>query len=76
MSVNTQMAPANNNSASRSRCLWLKFKAKTLLVFGLRAKAHDVFQEILEINPRYFGAQQPGFRRVEQPPLDTGAELF
>jgi tetratricopeptide (TPR) repeat protein len=51
MSVNTQMAPANNNSASRSRCLWLKFKAKTLLVFGLRAKAHEVFQEILEINP-------------------------
>jgi tetratricopeptide (TPR) repeat protein len=31
--------------------LWLKFKAKTLLVFGLRAKAHDTFQEILEINP-------------------------
>ncbi len=51
MSVNTHMAPANANSASRSRCLWLKFKAKTLLVFGLRAKAHEVFQEILEINP-------------------------
>jgi tetratricopeptide (TPR) repeat protein len=31
--------------------LWLKFKAKTLLVFGLRAQAHEVFQEILEINP-------------------------
>ena len=45
------MAPANNNDGSRSRCLWLKFKAKTLLVLGLRAKAHEVFQEILEINP-------------------------
>ena len=31
--------------------MWLKFKAKTLLVFGLRAKSHETFQEILEINP-------------------------
>jgi len=51
MSVNTHISPANSNTAVRSRCLWLKFKAKTLLVFGLRAQAHEVFQEILEINP-------------------------
>ena len=51
MSVNTYISPAQSNTAIRSRCLWLKFKAKTLLVFGLRGKAHDVFQEILEINP-------------------------
>jgi len=51
MSVNTHLSPVNSSAAFRSRCLWLKFKAKTLLVFGLRAKAHDTFQEILEINP-------------------------
>jgi tetratricopeptide (TPR) repeat protein len=51
MSVNTHISPANASTAFRSKCLWLKFKAKTLLVFGLRAKAHDTFQEILEINP-------------------------
>jgi tetratricopeptide (TPR) repeat protein len=51
MSVNTHISPANPNPAIRNRCLWLKFKAKTLLVVGLRAQAHDVFQEILTINP-------------------------
>lgn len=51
MSVNTHISPASPNPAIRNRCLWLKFKAKTLLVVGLRAQAHDVFQEILAINP-------------------------
>ena len=51
MSVNTHISPASPNTAIRNRCLWLKFKAKTLLVVGLRAQAHDVFQEILAINP-------------------------
>lgn len=49
MSVNTHISPVS--TPSRSRCLLLKFKAKALLVFGLRAKAHDVFQEILSISP-------------------------
>jgi tetratricopeptide (TPR) repeat protein len=51
MSVNTQVVSSNTNTSNRSKCLWLKFKAKTLLVFGLRAKAHEVFEEILSINP-------------------------
>lgn len=51
MSVNTHISPSDSSSAIRSKCLWLKFKAKSLLVFGLRAQAHDVFQEILDINP-------------------------
>ena len=51
MSVNTHISPAHASTAFRSKCLWLKFKAKTLLVFGLRAQAHEVFQEILDINP-------------------------
>ncbi len=51
MSVNTHISPATSNNAFRNKCLWLKFKAKAFLVFGLRAQAHDVFQEILEINP-------------------------
>lgn len=51
MSVNTQVVSSNTNTPKRSKCLWLKFKAKTLLVFGLRVKAHEVFEEILSINP-------------------------
>ena len=51
MSVNAHISHETSNTAFRSKCLWLKFKAKTLLVFGLRAQAHEVFQEILEINP-------------------------
>ena len=51
MSVNTHISPASPSPAIRNRCLWLKFKAKALLVVGLRAKAHGVFQEILAINP-------------------------
>jgi Flp pilus assembly protein TadD len=51
MSVNVHTAPSSTNTTHRSRCLWLKFKAKTLLVFGLRARAHEVFVEILSINP-------------------------
>jgi tetratricopeptide (TPR) repeat protein len=49
MSVNTSVAP--HNATKHSRCLWLKFKAKTLLVFGLRGKANEVFKEILSRNP-------------------------
>jgi tetratricopeptide (TPR) repeat protein len=51
MSVNKHIAPGHANTLKPSRCLWLKFKAKTLLVFGLRAKAHEIFQSILSINP-------------------------
>lgn len=52
MSVNVQMSPPARPSTSiRGRCLWLRFKAKTLLVFGLRAQAREVFQEILSLHP-------------------------
>lgn len=51
MPVNAQASPAVTSTSIRSRCLWLRFKAKTLLVFGLRAQANAVFQEILQINP-------------------------
>jgi tetratricopeptide (TPR) repeat protein len=52
MSMNFPMAPAKLDTSSRTRCLWLKFKAKILLVFGLRTQAHVVFQEILDIHPQ------------------------
>ncbi len=52
MSVNTPLAPAKLDSSIRTRCLWLKFKAKVLLVFGLRVQAHAVFEEILDIHPQ------------------------
>ena len=51
MSVNAQTSPAPVAPPSRTLLLWLRFKAKTLLVLGLRAKARDVFQDILSINP-------------------------
>jgi tetratricopeptide (TPR) repeat protein len=46
------MAPAKLDNSIRTRCLWLRFKAKALLVFGLRNQAHAVFQEILDIHPQ------------------------
>jgi tetratricopeptide (TPR) repeat protein len=52
MPVNTHVAPAKLDSSMRSKCLWLRFKAKVLLVFGLRTQAHAVFQDILDINPQ------------------------
>ena len=51
MSVNTHLTAANASSSNFNKCLGLKLKAKALLVFGLRAKAYEVFQEILSINP-------------------------
>ncbi len=51
MSVNTHLAAGSTHTSNRSRCLWLKLKAKTLLVFGLRAKAYEVFEEILSVQP-------------------------
>ena len=52
MSVNAHVAPAKLDTSLRSKCLWLRFKAKVLLVFGLRTQAHAVFLEILDINPQ------------------------
>jgi tetratricopeptide (TPR) repeat protein len=52
MPVNTPVAPAKLDASLRSKCLWLRFKAKVLLVFGLRTQAHAVFQDILDINPK------------------------
>jgi tetratricopeptide (TPR) repeat protein len=52
MPVNTHVSPAKPDSAIRSKCLWLRLKAKVLLVFGLRTQAHAVFQEILDIHPQ------------------------
>jgi tetratricopeptide (TPR) repeat protein len=51
MSVNVPMSPARPSPSIRSLCLWLRFKAKALLVFGLRTQANAVFQEILRIHP-------------------------
>ena len=52
MSVNAPVAPAKLDSSLRSKCLWLRFKAKVFLVFGLRTQAHAVFQDILDIHPQ------------------------
>jgi Flp pilus assembly protein TadD len=49
--MNAPVAPVKLDSSIRSKCLWLRFKAKILLVFGLRTQAHAVFQDILDINP-------------------------
>jgi tetratricopeptide (TPR) repeat protein len=51
MSVNSPLTVAKPNTSSRSRCFWLHLQAKALLVFGLRNKAHEVFQAILKIQP-------------------------
>jgi tetratricopeptide (TPR) repeat protein len=52
MPVNTQVASFKLDTSLRSKCLWLRCKAKLLLVFGLRSQAHAVFQGILDIHPQ------------------------
>ena len=51
MSVKSPHLASPLNTAIRSRCFWLRLQAKALLVLGLRKKAHEVFHEILQINP-------------------------
>ena len=51
MSVNTHLSPIKPNTSGRGRCFWLRWKAKLLLVMGLREHAHAVFEEILAIHP-------------------------
>jgi tetratricopeptide (TPR) repeat protein len=52
MSVNLSQTMSAPRGLSRSSALWLRYKAKGLLVLGLRAQATQVFKEIL--------AQAPG----------------
>ena len=49
--MKTQRSPANPGTSNRSRCFWLRLRAKALLVVGMRSKAHEVFQDILDLNP-------------------------
>ena len=51
MSVKTQLSPANPSTSHRGRCFWLRLQAKALLVVGMRRRAHEVFQDILDLNP-------------------------
>ncbi|WP_353246355.1 tetratricopeptide repeat protein [Limnohabitans sp.] len=51
MSVKTQLSPANPGTSNRGRCFWLRLQAKALLVVGMRSRAHEVFQDILDLNP-------------------------
>lgn len=52
MSVNTPTSSMTLHTSQRGLCLWLKFKAKVLLVFGLRGQANAVFHDLLAINPQ------------------------
>lgn len=51
MSVKTQLSPASPGTSNRGRCFWLRLQAKALLVVGMRRRAHEVFQDILDLNP-------------------------
>lgn len=50
--MNATTAHAKPGTSSRFQCMWLQFKAKVLLVFGLRSQAHAVFEEILAYHPQ------------------------
>jgi tetratricopeptide (TPR) repeat protein len=52
MSVKTHLTPANTHTSSRGKCFWLRLQAKALLVVGMRSKAHEVFQDILDLDPQ------------------------
>lgn len=49
--MNNPTSHAKIGTANRTQCLWLQFKAKVLLVIGLRAQAQAVFEEILSSHP-------------------------
>ena len=51
MSVGLSHAIGGKSSMGRSANLWLRYKAKGLLVLGLRSRATAVFQEILALSP-------------------------
>lgn len=50
MSVKVHLRTANSISINRSKCFWLRLRAKAFLVVGMRSRAHAVFQEILGID--------------------------
>jgi tetratricopeptide (TPR) repeat protein len=52
MSVKTHLSPASVNTSHRGKCFWLRLQAKALLVVGMRSRAHEVFQDILDLNPQ------------------------
>jgi tetratricopeptide (TPR) repeat protein len=61
----------------RSKCLWLRFKAKVLLVFGLRTQAHAVFQDILDINPQdVLALNSLGYNELNNRHLVQALEYF
>ncbi len=51
MSVKTQLSSGTSRGPSTSKCWWLRWQAKALLVLGLRTQAHALFKQILDIHP-------------------------
>lgn len=77
MSIKSHEAAATSHTSSRGRCLWLRFQAKVLLVLGLRAKAHGVFQEILRINPGdVLALNSLGFNELKDHRLVQALDFF
>jgi len=77
MPVNAHASAAGPNNAHRGLSLWLKFKAKTLLVFGLRAQANAVFQEILHLNPAdVLALNTLGYDELNQRRLPQALDFF
>ena len=77
MSLKSNILPANSNTSISGRCLWLRFQAKVLLVLGLRAKAHGVFQDILRVNPEdVLALNSLGFNELKDRRLSEALEFF
>jgi len=77
MSLKSSILSVNSSTSSRGRCLWLRFQAKVLLVFGLRAKAHGVFQDILRVNPEdVLALNSLGFNELKDRRLSEALEFF
>ncbi|WP_416546756.1 tetratricopeptide repeat protein [Limnohabitans sp. DCL3] len=77
MSVNTPSIAGSSRTAHRGRCFGLRLLAKILLVIGLRNKAHEVFQKILEINPQdVLALNSVGFKELNDRRLIQALEFF
>ena len=77
MSIGLTQATSGPYVATRSKILWLRYKAKALLVMGLRTQASAVFQEILASHPKdVLALNSLGYEALQKGRMQEALELF
>lgn len=77
MSVKSQLGTSHANTSPNTKCFWLRLQAKALLVLGLRNKAHEIFLQILQINPQdVLALNSVGFKELNDKRLVQALGFF